>query len=90
MTKPLKVFVVGPLRATIHEVKRKRSDREVTTHTTRIQLKSKGENGDEKQSFWTSYGLFIEIVVRQVIDFMIRRECEQERKRTASTPRHEC
>jgi len=89
MTKPLKVFVVGPLRATVRELKRNRGDQEVTTQTIRIQLNNKGENGDGKKGFWAPYCPFIEAVVRKVIDFMIRREWEQRRKRRASNPMRE-
>lgn len=80
MAKPIKTFVVGPIRATIHEVKHTRGDQEVTTHTIRIQLKNKGENGDGKRGFWVPHRPFIEAAVRKALDFLALREWEQYEK----------
>jgi len=88
MTKPLKEFAAGSVRATIWENSRERGKQQFTTHTVRVERTYKDLN-DEWQStngFNTNDLPNLELVARKAFEFLSVREREPQDEENGKSP----
>ncbi|KPL07045.1 hypothetical protein AMJ85_09755 [candidate division BRC1 bacterium SM23_51] len=78
MSKPLKEFASGSVRATIWENEHQKNDQRFTTQTVRVERRYKDENGNWQgtNGFRKSDLLSVEVVVRKAFEFLTLRERE--------------
>jgi len=76
MTKPLKEFASGSIRATIWENEREKDNQKFTTHTIRVErtYKDQDDNWQATNGFRQGDLPKVELVVRKAFEFLTMRE----------------